>query len=138
MIESEAWQLLAGADVAILGTRAADGTADLVPIVVVVVRPLLYFAIDDVKPKRTLEVARLANIARNPSVTVLAHHYEADWSRLWWVRAKGRAVVCTGTPEADQAITRLAARYPQYGARPPTGGVVRVTVEAIRGWSAAA
>jgi len=131
-----AWRLLDAAPRAVLATAAADGTVDLVPIVFHVARPRVYFAVDDVKPKSSLRLTRLANLARDPRVSVLVDHYDDDWSRLWWVRAKGVAEPCTGTAEAATALEGLAARYRAYARRPPVGEVVRIEVSEVRGWSA--
>ncbi len=66
MTDEEAWRHLAAARSAVLATMAGDGSVDLVPIVFHADAPLLYLAVDDVKPKSTLHLGRLANIARDP------------------------------------------------------------------------
>src|SRR5690606_41273301 len=58
------------------------------------------------KPKRSRELRRLENIRRDPRVTVLAHHYEADWSKLWWVRAEGTATVREVPPDTAENSLR--------------------------------
>ena len=47
----------------------------------------------DGKPKKRTTLARIENIARDPRVTLLAHLYEEDWSKLWWVRVDGTASI---------------------------------------------
>jgi PPOX class probable F420-dependent enzyme len=138
MTDEEAWRHLAESRSAVLATIAGDGSIDLVPIVFHADAPRLYLAVDDVKPKSTLRLGRLANIARDPRVTVLADRYDDDWAELWWVRVKGTATVITATPEADRALDRLAGAYPAYAERRPPGDVVRIDVAEVRGWSAAA
>ncbi len=136
MDDAGAWRLLGSARHAVLATAGSRG-ADLVPICFVAATPCVYFAIDAVKPKRDLRPARLANIAREPAVSLITDHYEdADWSRLWWVRASGRAVEITGT-EAETALDALATRYRQYAERRPPGPVVRIDVDHIQAWTAA-
>ena len=78
---------------------------------------------------------RLANVAENPRVSVLADHYEEDWDRLWWVRADGAGRLLTdpGGPEAAAAVALLQARYPQQRA---IGTVLAVDVERWSGWAA--
>ena len=137
MSTDEAWRRLAAARVAVLATLAADGSVDLVPIVFHAVSPRLYLAVDDVKPKSTLQLGRLANITRDPRVTVLADHYDDDWARLWWVRAKGTASIITSTLEAAPALDALAGKYSLYAERRPPGDVIRVDVTEVRGWAAA-
>jgi PPOX class probable F420-dependent enzyme len=92
---------------------------------------VIYSAVDG-KPKRSRALRRLANIAANPRVSVLADHYEGDWSRLWWVRADGTARV---TDESPAGLAALTARYPQYREAPPAGPFVEITVERWSAWS---
>ncbi len=94
----------------------------------------------DHKPKRTTALRRLANIAADPRVALLADHYAEDWSQLWWVRADGSARVVA--PDAERelrsaALGALAARYPVYRDHPPAGPLVVITVERWSGWTAA-
>src|SRR5579875_3988162 len=97
----------AQARVARLATITPDGRPHLVPIVFAVHGDTVYSAVD-AKPKRTGALARLANVAAHPQASVLADHYEEDWSALWWVRGDGRArVLELELPEAAEAIVRL-------------------------------
>jgi PPOX class probable F420-dependent enzyme len=91
----------------------------------------------DHKPKRTTALRRLQNIAANPRVCVLAHHYEEDWRRLWWVRADGTATLRHAADDPE-AVRALAARYPQYADRPPSGTLIVISVERWSGWESAA
>jgi PPOX class probable F420-dependent enzyme len=133
----EARARFAAARVARLATVAPDGAPHLVPVVFAVVDDVVWSAVDD-KPKSTRALRRLANIAAHPRVSLLADHYDDDWTRLWWVRADGRARVLDAADPATRAgRDALVARYPQYAERPPGGPFVAVTVDAWRGWSAA-
>lgn len=134
---ARAWERLSTARVATLATLADPYGSRLVPVCFVTREPLVLFAVDDVKPKRSRRLERLADIERDPRVALLAHHYDdADWGRLWWVRATGRAHVVVDAREADRALDELAAKYPQYGTRRPPGPVVAVEVRSIRLWEA--
>jgi PPOX class probable F420-dependent enzyme len=126
----------AAAPVAHLATAGADGQPHLVPITFVVVGETIHSVVD-AKPKRTRALRRLANIAENPRVAVLVDHYEADWDRLWWARADGRAhTLAVDDPAAAAALAALAARYPRYRTAPPPGPVLAIDVERWSGWSA--
>jgi PPOX class probable F420-dependent enzyme len=129
--------LFATARVARLATVGEDGGPHLVPIVFALDGDLLYTAVDH-KPKRTQRLRRLANIAVNPRVSVLADQYEDDWTRLWWVRADGVAhVVEPGVGvEHERAVASLAARYQQYAGQPPAGAAIVVEIARWSGWSA--
>lgn len=125
----------AAAEVARLATADGDGRPHLVPVTFAMPGPdAIVIGIDD-KPKSTLDLRRLRNIAANPRVALLADRYDADWTRLWWARADGRAGTLTGGAEHAAAWEALRARYPQYGGRPMDGPVIRVTVERWSGWA---
>lgn len=123
----------AGARVARLATVGADGAPHVVPVTFAVDGDAIVFAVDH-KPKRTVELKRLRNIAANPAVSLLVDHYAEDWSALWWARADGRAEV---RAPGDPALALLQAKYPQYARQPPAGPVVVIAVARWSGWSAA-
>lgn len=129
---------VARARVARLATIAPDGRPRLVPCTFVLAGECVYSAVDH-KPKRTTELARLADVRADPRVTLLVDEYDdADWSRLWWVRVRGRGRVLDGGAEHDAAIGALVEKYPAYRARPPSGPVLAVDVDEWSGWSARA
>jgi PPOX class probable F420-dependent enzyme len=134
----QARERFASARVARLASAGADGHPHIVPVVFALDGDTILHAVDG-KPKRTRALRRLANIAANPHVALLADEYDdADWERLWWVRADGVArVLEPSDDEARRALGLLAARYAQYRAAPPAGPVVAVDVTRWRGWSAA-
>jgi PPOX class probable F420-dependent enzyme len=134
----EARQRFAAARVARLATAGADGRPHVVPVVFALAGDTVYHAVDH-KPKRTRALRRLANIAANPRVSLLADEYDdADWERLWWVRADGTGrILESGLDEALRAVELLTERYPQYRAHSPAGPVVAVDVERWSGWRGA-
>jgi PPOX class probable F420-dependent enzyme len=136
MQPSDARRRFAAARVARLATADADGRPHVVPVVFALDGDTLYSAVDH-KPKRTQRLRRLANIAANAAVSLLADHYEDDWTALWWVRADGAArLLDPRDDEAARARLLLAERYPQYRAEPPAGTVVAVDVARWSGWAA--
>jgi PPOX class probable F420-dependent enzyme len=137
MDDPEARRRLSEARVVRLATVGADGKPHVVPITFAMDGDTIYFAVDH-KPKRTTNLRRLRNIAANPSVAVLADHYEDDWRRLWWVRAEGEARLLDAGAETERAIDLLVTRYPQYRERRPDGPAVAITVDRLTGWSAGA
>jgi PPOX class probable F420-dependent enzyme len=125
------------APVARLATVAADGTVGLVPVCFAVVDGWIVSAVDR-KPKRTPQLRRLDDIAATGMATVLVDHYDEDWSRLWWVRVRGRASVHDpgDEPVVTTAIAALVAKYPQYRDAPPAGAVYRIAIDDVRSWRA--
>ena len=89
----------------------------------------------DHKPKRHDRLQRLRNIAAHPEVTVLVDHYDEDWSALWWVRVRGRAVVLDPGGDAD-GLAALIVKYEPYRHQPPAGPMVVIHIGEVRGWSA--
>lgn len=128
-------ELFASAAVARLATVGADGAPHLVPVCFAVVADVVYSAVDD-KPKGTTNLARLANVAAEPRVALLADHYDDDWTRLWWVRVDGDAHVVADADERARALAALAAAYPQYVRSPPQGPVIGIAARRWSGWSA--
>jgi PPOX class probable F420-dependent enzyme len=134
---STAWlERVASARVARLATTRPDGPVDLVAFTFAwVPTPAPYgrlVSAVDHKPKRHGRLQRLANIAAHPDVTVLVDHYDDDWSRLWWVRLRGRAV----EQGDDEGLRALVEKYEPYRGRPPAGAVLRIELTELRGWSA--
>ena len=114
-----------------LATVDPDGRLHLVPIVFALLGDTLYSAVD-AKPKRSRTLRRIENARKRPEVTVLVDHYEDDWTRLWWVRLRGRARVLD---EARRPNARSAARgeYGQYREVAPGLPVLAVDVADWRG-----
>lgn len=129
--------------VARLATRGGDGACCIVPIVFAWDGRTLWSPIDG-KPKREGELARVRNLRRDPRATLLLDRYDADWSRLWWIRLVGEATIHTAdVPEADlrlrEPIRLLRAKYPQYCETPLFRGrptLIGMQVTGRRSWCA--
>ena len=105
------------------------------PIVFALAGDTIYSAVD-AKPKGSRTLRRIENARERPDVTILVDHYEDDWSRLWWIRLRGRARVLDQGDELERALRLLAAKYPQYRDEPPGAPVLAVDVTDVRAWSA--
>ena len=125
---------LTTARVARLATIDPDGRPHLVPIVFALDGDTLYSAVDR-KPKRSKTLRRIENARARPDVTILVDHYEDDWSRLWWIRLRGRARVLDEGEERKRALELLAEKYPQYRTDPPDGPVLAVHITEVRTWA---
>lgn len=128
-------ELVARARVARLATVRPDGSPHVVAVTFALDGDDVVTAVDD-KPKRTRDLHRLRNIDAHPAVSLLVDHYEDDWSRLWWVRLDGTAVVVRDEPRRSELLTPLVAKYAHYRASPPAGPVVVMTVTATASWRA--
>ncbi len=124
---------VADARVGRLATVTPDGRPHVVPCCFALVGDAIYSAVDG-KPKSTLALQRLANVAANPTASLLVDHYDDDWSTLWWVRVDGPARVVADDVERERAIRHLTARYPQYAHTPPPGDVLAIDATRWRSW----
>ena len=119
------------ARVARLATVRPDGRPHVVTCCFTLEGDTVYTAVDG-KPKSTLALQRVANLAAHPEASLLIDHYDDDWSALWWVRVDGTARTVTGA-DRGSALDRLAAKYRQYREMPPPGSVIAVD---LAGWTA--
>jgi PPOX class probable F420-dependent enzyme len=120
--------------VARLATTSASRQPHLVPVTFAFVGEAVVIGIDQ-KPKTTLNLRRLRNIAENPLVSLLWDHSADDWAELWWVRGDGTATVVVEGGPWSAAVESLTAKYPQYGVDPPRGPVIAVTGVSWSGWA---
>jgi PPOX class probable F420-dependent enzyme len=126
---------LTTARVARLATTDPDGRPHLVPIVFAIEGNTLYSTVDR-KPKRSTKLRRIENARVRPDVTILVDHYDEDWSRLWWIRLRGRARVLDDGEERKHALALLQRKYLQYRDEPLDGPVLAVDITEVREWAA--
>lgn len=127
-------ELIAESRVARLGTIAARGTPHLAPVCYALVDGVFAISVDE-KPKRTVELARIANIRRDARVSLLIDRYADDWTQLAWVRIDGEAEVLPTGADWPESLVHLRARYAQYEqmnleSRP----VIRIVPGLVSGW----
>ncbi|WP_077100333.1 TIGR03668 family PPOX class F420-dependent oxidoreductase [Mycobacterium terramassiliense] len=126
--------------IARLATATPEGTPHLVPVVFAVDAshgdPDVVYTAVDAKPKATRRLRRLANIERNPQVSLLVDHYDDDWAQLWWVRADGVAAIHSAGEPMAIGFRLLRAKYPQYHSVSLDGPVIAVTVRRWSSWHA--
>jgi PPOX class probable F420-dependent enzyme len=126
---------VAAARVGRLATVDAEGRPHAVPVCFALVGDVAYSAVDH-KPKRSVRLRRLANVAATGRACLLVDEYAEDWSALWWVRLDCAARVVRDPAEAARAVAALVAKYPQYAVRPPDGPVLALEVRRWTSWMA--
>ncbi|HVL04492.1 MAG TPA: TIGR03668 family PPOX class F420-dependent oxidoreductase [Acidimicrobiales bacterium] len=136
-LDPEVRRWVAEAPVGRLATVGSGGRPHIVPVTFFLDGDEIASAVDH-KPKTTTDLKRLRNIEANPAASVLVDHYEADWSRLWWVRADGNARVLTSGERRERAVAGLLEKYPLYRKTPPEGPVIVLAVTRWSSWSAGA
>lgn len=116
-----------------LSTITKGGRPHLVPCCFVLLGDTAYTAVD-AKPKSTLALRRLDNIAAHPAFSLLVDHYEEDWAALWWVRLDGTGRTVDSPVERAQAIGALVDKYPQYADVAIPGPVLALEIDRWRAW----
>ena len=124
---------MTAARVGYLASTGSNLRPHVVPVTFAVVGDRIVTAVDQ-KPKSTIALRRLQNIAENPLVAVLCDNYDEDWRRLWWVRADGAGRMTDDQAAREMALTALASKYPQYRVDPPLGPTLVVTIRSLTGW----
>ena len=104
----------------------------IVPVVFCEFHGALYIPIDG-KRKSGRHLKRIANIERNPAVSLLIDEYRDDWSRLRWLRIDGNAEIVPTTPELAVALT---AKYPQYQHVEVGASAIRIVASKGQTWAA--
>lgn len=127
--------LVARTRVAHLATTRPDGGPHVVPITFALVGEAVVTVVDH-KPKRTIRLQRLVNVATNPRASVLVDYYDDDWNALWWVRIDGRADVIDEPALRTTLLAPLVAKYDAYRTTEPAGPLIRIALEAWSSWSA--
>ena len=107
-------RILDRSPIARLGQLDIEHKAQALPFVFARLDGELWSPIDG-KPKRSAKLDRLAWIEAEPEVCVLIDHYEADWSKLWWLKLYCHADIHHADhPRFHQASAALEKKYPQY------------------------
>ena len=134
LAEHEARRRFATVPVVRFATVDDRGRPHIVVITFAVAGDVIFTAVDS-KPKQSRNLKRLRNIKIDPRVSLLADHYEDDWTRLWWARADGTATVIEDAVEMVEPLRLLGEKYWQYRHNPPGGPVIAVTAQRWTGWT---
>jgi hypothetical protein len=138
LTNDQCWANLGRADHGVLCTTGAKGAIDAVPVCFVVVGKAIASPIDTVKAKETTDLARLANLDRDATATLLCEQWvRQDWSRLWWVRAQlvrrsGHDLRAALRDECEEALRH---KYFQYRGQ-EFADLLVFDVKALSGWAA--
>lgn len=126
---NDAWILLRTSDHGVLATVHPERGVDATPVVFAVHGDHVVLPVDTVKSKSTTRLQRLVNLARDPRCVLLVDHYDADWSRLWWVRVHATAEVVEGRHDA-------LLQFEPYRPEGTVEETILLTPTAVTGWQA--
>ena len=96
------------------------------------------YSVLDAKPKTSelRKLRRVRNILSNPQVSMVVDHYEADWTKLWYLMVTGRAELLEPCDEQRAAISLLRSKYPQYRDMDlDENPVIKIIPERATGWT---
>ena len=136
-------QRLADASVGRLSTAGRSGAPHVIPVCFVLEQDAegaaIYIVLDQ-KPKRIppTRLRRVRNILENPRAALVVDHYEADWSRLWYILLTGAAELLEDAEDDHRrhAIRLLREKYPQYREMDiDDNPVIRITPIRVTTWS---
>lgn len=130
-------ELLNQSPIGHLATADKAGRPHVIPFCFACDGRSIYSALD-AKPKsgNLRGLRRVRNILENPRVSVVIDHYEADWSRLWYLLVQGRAELLEPGAGQANALALLRAKYPQYHEMDlESNPVIKITPERATGWS---
>ncbi len=96
-----------------LATADVKGQPHVIPVCFVYHSEAFYVAIDE-KPKQTLKLKRLRNIAENPQVALVIDVYSEDWSQLAWLMVQGTAIVWERGDKYPEVLAALRQKYRPY------------------------
>lgn len=88
----------------------------------------------DAKPKTGRDLARIRNVHERGFASLLVHHWDEDWSRLWWITVAGVARVVDAEPEITSARALLRVKYEQYATVALDGDVIAVGIDRLKWW----
>lgn len=166
-LSNEQVQRLASAPVGHLSTASKSGGPHVIPVCFALESCeddlAIYISLDR-KPKQTgpTRLRRVRNILENPQVALVVDHYEADWTKLWYVLITGAAELLEGDHPAQpgdgssepagsahpeplegrhtiaerrRAIDLLRRKYPQYREMDiDESPVIKITPGRVVGW----
>jgi PPOX class probable F420-dependent enzyme len=126
---------LRSSDRGFLSTAGSSGRPTVVPVCFVYDDGNIYIPIDE-KPKKGATLARLSNLASNPSVAFIVDNYSQDWTKLSYLLIHGMGRVVDDEMEERRAVDLLRNKYLQYlSLRLKIHRVMAIEVKETRYWA---
>lgn len=133
-------KLIMNTNIGYLATAASDLQPYATPVVFILQSDNVYVPLDH-KPKTVSpwKLKRAKNIRENPKVCFLVHHYDEDWTKLWFIMMTGNANLLKQTSETLsselKAIrTKFLIKYSQYSKVSIGNSYIRIRVDRTKYW----
>ena len=113
-------ELIKNTNVGFLATAASNLQPYATPVVFILQNENVYVPLDEKhKTVSISELKRVKNIQKNPKVCFLVHHYDEDWTKLWFVMITGYATLVNATSETlntklKTIHNKFLNKYSQY------------------------
>ena len=124
----------------IFATAASNLQPYATPVVFILHNGKIYVPLDQ-KPKAVtiLKLKRVKNIQENPKVCFLVHHYDEDWTRLWFVMITGYATLVNGSlekirTELKTIHNKFLSKYSQYNKISVGNFYIRIRINKTAYW----
>jgi PPOX class probable F420-dependent enzyme len=123
-----------------LATAASNLQPYATPVVFILHNGKIYVPLDQ-KPKAVSisKLKRVKNIQENPKVCFLVHHYDEDWTRLWFVMITGYATLVNGSLETIRTElktihNKFLSKYSQYNEISVGNFYIRIRINKTAYW----
>lgn len=133
-------KLIKNTSIGYLATAASDLQPYVTPVVFILHNDNVYVPIDN-KPKTVSawDLKRVKNIQENPKVCFLIHHYDEDWTKLWFVMITDYATLVNATSETLKAKlktihNKFLNKYSQYNKISIGNFYIRIRINKTAYW----
>jgi PPOX class probable F420-dependent enzyme len=119
-VDKKIVELIKNTNVGFLATAASNLQPYATPVVFILQNENVYVPLDEKhKTVSISELKRVKNIQKNPKVCFLVHHYDEDWTKLWFVMITGYATLVNATSETlntklKTIHNKFLNKYSQY------------------------
>jgi PPOX class probable F420-dependent enzyme len=128
--------LIKNTNIGYLATTASNLQPYATPVVFILQNENVYVPLDE-KPKTVSawDLKRVKNIQENPKVCFLIHHYDEDWTKLWFVMITGYAALVNATSETLKTIhSKFLSKYSQYNKISVGNFYIRIRINKTAYW----
>jgi PPOX class probable F420-dependent enzyme len=140
-VDKKIVKLIKNARIGYLATASSNMQPYATPVVFVLQNENIYVPLDQ-KPKTVniLELKRVKNIQDNSKVSFLVHHYDEDWTKLWFVMITGNATLVNTRSETLKAKlktihNKFLSKYSQYNEISVGNFYIRIRIDRTAYWN---
>ena len=133
-------KLIKNSNIGYLATASSNLQPYATPVVFILQNENVYVPLDQ-KPKTVSisELKRVKNIQENPKVCFLVHHYDEEWTKLWFVMITGYATLVNATSETLKAKlktihNKFLSKYSQYNKISVGNFYIRIRIAKTTHW----